>query len=163
MVTYLFQQRCYRSLVIWNVCICILHCITLFSEVKKTLHDSCQWYFITSLSYMDVCRILLVLPNHSEIGHDSMKWSTRSKSNVTVIGNVSIGNVMSDILLLLVRSNWSFSTSVKSWFSHLYELENPVVKYVFCSSVNAVHNGLPLSTRYPVLANTSHLGLCETT
>ena len=42
---------------------------------------------------------------------------------------------MSDMPLLLVRSDWSFSTSVKSWFSHLYALENPVVKDVFCSSV----------------------------
>ena len=53
----------------------------------------------------------------------------RSKSNFT-----AIGNVLSDMPLLLVRSDWSFSMSVKSWFSDLYALENPVVKDVFCSS-----------------------------
>ena len=33
-VTYLFQPHCYRSLVIWNLCICILYFITLCNEVK---------------------------------------------------------------------------------------------------------------------------------
>ena len=55
--------------------------------------------------------------------------------------------------ILLVWSDWSFFTSVKSWFFYLYELKNPVAKDVFCCSAKIGclnHQSVYIYVRWPI-------------
>jgi hypothetical protein len=67
-----WERTCER---VWErTCICILHVMTLCSEVQTPyMHDWCQCHESTRPSYMNVCLILLILTRCSEVGHDDFK------------------------------------------------------------------------------------------